>query len=43
VPIPPIIKVAIDTWVAAAGLSEGPLFPPIIEEAGCLFHKLTID
>jgi len=26
VPIPPFVKVAIDAWTAAAGLSEGPLF-----------------
>jgi integrase len=26
VAIPPFVKVAIDTWTAAAGLSEGPLF-----------------
>jgi len=25
-PIPPLVKVAIDAWTAAAGLSEGPLF-----------------
>jgi hypothetical protein len=27
VPIPPFVKVAIDDWTAAAGLSEGPLVP----------------
>jgi integrase len=26
VPIPPFVKVAIDAWTAAAGLSKGPLF-----------------
>src|SRR5215813_13288453 len=26
VPIPPFVKVAIDAWTAAAGLSEGPSF-----------------
>jgi integrase len=26
VPIPPFVKVGIDAWTAAAGLSEGPLF-----------------
>jgi len=26
VPIPPFVKVAMDAWTAAAGLSEGPLF-----------------
>jgi integrase len=26
VPIPPFVKVAIDAWTVAAGLSEGPLF-----------------
>ena len=26
VPIPPFVKVAIDAWTAAAGLSECPLF-----------------
>jgi integrase len=26
VPIPPFVKVAIDAWTAAAGLSDGPLF-----------------
>jgi len=26
VPIPPFVKVAIDAWTAAAGLSEGPVF-----------------
>ena len=26
VPIPPFVKVAIDAWAAAAGLSKGPLF-----------------
>jgi hypothetical protein len=26
VPIPPFVKVAIDAWTAADGLSEGPLF-----------------
>ena len=26
VPIPPFVKVAIEAWMAAAGLSEGPLF-----------------
>ena len=26
VPIPPFVKVAIDAWTAAAGLSAGPLF-----------------
>jgi site-specific recombinase XerD len=26
VPIPPFVKVAIDDWTAAAGLSDGPLF-----------------
>ena len=26
VPIPPFVKVAVDAWTAAAGLSEGPLF-----------------
>ena len=26
VPIPPFVKVAVDDWTAAAGLSEGPLF-----------------
>ena len=25
-PIPPFVKVAIDAWTAAAGLSKGPLF-----------------
>jgi len=25
-PIPPFVKVAIDAWTAAAGISEGPLF-----------------
>jgi len=25
VPIPPFVKVAIDAWTAAAGLSDGPL------------------
>lgn len=25
-PIPPFVKVAIDDWTAAAGLSQGPLF-----------------
>ena len=26
VPIPPFVKVAINAWTAAAGLSDGPLF-----------------
>jgi integrase len=26
VPVPPFVKVAIDAWTAAAGLSDGPLF-----------------
>ena len=26
VPIPPFVKVAIDAWTAAAGVSKGPLF-----------------
>jgi integrase len=29
VPIPPFVKVAIDAWTAAAGLSEGSLFPRV--------------
>jgi integrase len=30
VPIPPFVKVAIDAWTAAAGLSEGPLFRRVL-------------
>lgn len=33
VPLPTWVKAAVDTWLSAAGVTTGPIFPAIINKA----------